>query len=369
MKTLILCVDRDDDFGVKADITSPIIGRKDNLRAAISLGLKDPEDSDTNSLFAAIQVYDQHRDMGEDAEIATVCGNKSVGTKSDRIIGIQLDTVIELSQPDHVIVVSDGAEDEFILPLISSRVKIDSIKRVIIRQQKNIEGTLYMIAKAMQDEKIGKNIMVPIALVFLIWGIFSMFNLFLIAIGATLIALGLYILIRALHLEEPALTVGRDIVDSLRTGKYILTTTTLLSLLFISVGLYNGWYSAFYVKSTEEFPLNILVFVENGLLYFIVAFLIYVFGNTVDTYIRTGQVIRSSLSAIIGAISIFFIFQAVNQILFYLLNQYFFDVIGEFNFPDVLINIAIGGFLGFFAIESYYYTKQHFPENGSTPQY
>ena len=222
MRTLILCVDRDDDFGVKAGITSPIIGRKDNLRAAISLGLKDPEDSDTNSLFAAIQLYDQYKDMDQDVEIATLCGNKSVGTKSDRIIAIQLETVLELTKPDHVLMVSDGAEDEFILPIISSRIKIDSIKRVIIRQQKNIEGTLYFIAKAMQDEKIRKNLLIPLSLVLLIWGVFLMFKNIEYAIGATLIALGLYILIRALHLEEPAVIVGKDIADALRTGKYIL---------------------------------------------------------------------------------------------------------------------------------------------------
>ena len=369
MKTLILCVDRDDDFGVKAGITSPIIGRKDNLRAAISLGLKDPEDSDTNSLFAAIQLYDQQRDMGDDAEIATLCGNKSVGTKSDRIIGIQLDTVLELTRPDHVIVVSDGAEDEFILPLISSRIKIESIKRVIIRQQKNIESTLYLITKAIQDEKIGKSILVPIALIFLIWGVFSLFGVVEYAIGATLIALGLYILIRALHLEEPVLAIGRDVFGAMRTGKYILATTTLLALAVLSIGLYQGWYLGMGIEDAPKFPLNIMVFFEHGILYFIAAFLIYILGSTIDTYVRTGSVIRSSLSAIIGALSIWFIFQAVNHILNYFINQYFFGVITTFDFPQVLLNVAIGGFLGFFAIESYYYVKQHFPKEPTTAQY
>ena len=171
MRTLILCVDRDDDLGVKAGVTSPVIGRKDNLRAAISLGLIDPEDSDTNSIFAALKIYDQYYDKNEDVEIASLCGNKRVGTKSDSIIAFQLETVLQSVKPDHVIVVTDGAEDEFILPIISSRVKIDSINRVIIRQQKNIEGTVYFIAKAFQDEKIRKNILIPLSLVFLIWGI------------------------------------------------------------------------------------------------------------------------------------------------------------------------------------------------------
>jgi putative membrane protein len=368
MKTLILCVDRDDDFGVKADVTSPIIGRKDNLRAAISLGLKDPEDSDTNSLFGAIQLYDQQRDMGEDAEIATLCGNKSVGTKSDRIIGIQLDTVLEMTKPDHVIVVSDGAEDEFIMPLISSRIKIDSVKRVIIRQQKNIEGTLYLITKAIQDEKIGKNILVPISLVFLIYGIFSILNWVIYANGAILIALGLYILIRALHLEEPTLAIGKDIINALRSGKYILAATSLIALATASIGVYLGWYHSLLISNAPSFPLNIVVFFEFGFAYYIAAILVYVFGKTLDTYIRTGLVIRSAVSIILGVISVFFIYSAVTHILTYFIQQYFFGNSIDFNFPNVLINIAFGGFLGFFAIESYYYVKQHFPEETTAPQ-
>ncbi len=362
MKTLILCVDRDDDFGVKAGITSPIIGRKDNLRAAISLGLKDPEDSDTNSLFAAIQLYDQQRELGQDTEIATLCGNKSVGTKSDRIISIQLETVIELTKPDHVIMVSDGAEDEFILPIISSRIKIDSIKRVIIRQQKNIEGTLYFITKAIQDEKVSKNILIPIALVFLIWGIFSLFNMAYYAIGATLIALGLYIMIKALHLEEPALRIGRDITEALRTERYILAASIIFSIFIICGGIFQGWTAS--NKEAEPFPFNILIFLEYSIIFYIAAALLYTLGQTLDNYLRTGAIIHSSFSIILGIFAIWFIFLAVNHIL-----QYFFNLIDHFNFLIVLLNIAIGGFFGFFAIESYFYVKEHFSKGSATAQY
>ena len=52
-RILVLYVDRDDDIGVKAKIKTPIIGREDNLKAALSFALSDPEDSDVNALFAA----------------------------------------------------------------------------------------------------------------------------------------------------------------------------------------------------------------------------------------------------------------------------------------------------------------------------
>ena len=92
MKTLILCVDRDDDLGQKVGVISPVVGRKDNLRAAIALALKDPEDSDVNSIFAALQEYDQKVNENQDVEIATICGDKDVGTRSDQILAAQLES-------------------------------------------------------------------------------------------------------------------------------------------------------------------------------------------------------------------------------------------------------------------------------------
>ncbi len=356
MRTLVLCVDRDDDLGVKAGITSPVIGRKDNLRAAIALGLKDPEDSDTNSMFAALKIFDQHYDNNEDVEIATLCGHRSVGTKSDSIIAFQLETVLQSVKPDHVIVVSDGAEDEFIMPIISSRVKIDSINRVIIRQQKNIEGTLYFITKAFQEEKIRKNILIPMALVLLIWGIFWIFKQVEYAIGATLIALGLYILIKAFRLEEPVIHIGKDFGEALQTGKYVLVTTTLLAVGILAIGFSQGFTVAT-ASDAPEFPLHLLIFLEKCFIYIMSAILLYTLGKTLDTYLRTGVILRSSVPILISVFSIWFIFLAINHLL-----QYFFHLISNFDFALFLLNIIIGGFIGFISIEVYHYIKVNYPD-------
>jgi len=152
-RTLVLCVDRDNDFGEKAGVNSPIIGREKNLEAANALMLKDAEDSDANALFSAISTFDSLRNSGEEVEIATICGNKNVGTVSDEVLGRQIDEVVLKVKPDDVIVVSDGAEDEFILPLIQSRIKVRAIKRVTVRQAPRIESMYYIVVKALKEEK------------------------------------------------------------------------------------------------------------------------------------------------------------------------------------------------------------------------
>ena len=47
MKTVIFAIDRDNDFGEKLGLKGPIVGRRANLKAAVSMGLHDPEESDT----------------------------------------------------------------------------------------------------------------------------------------------------------------------------------------------------------------------------------------------------------------------------------------------------------------------------------
>jgi putative membrane protein len=69
-----------------------------------------------------------------DVEIALICGDKNVGYRSDEAIVDELNIVIESAHPKGVILVGDGAEDEYIYPVISSRLPIDSVRKVYVTQ-------------------------------------------------------------------------------------------------------------------------------------------------------------------------------------------------------------------------------------------
>ncbi|MBN1455399.1 MAG: DUF373 family protein, partial [Methanomicrobia archaeon] len=127
-KTLVTCIDRDDDIGWKAGLVTPIIGKEALLSAATKLALADPEESDINAIFEAIRIYEQLRtgDTGVESEVVLIAGDRSVGAVSDRKIGQKIDEVLAQFHADSAILVSDGAEDEWIIPIIQSRVKIDS---------------------------------------------------------------------------------------------------------------------------------------------------------------------------------------------------------------------------------------------------
>ena len=165
-KTLILVVDRDDDFGEKGGVETPVIGIEAAQVAAMSLGVEDPEDSDVNALFAAMNIYNDLIKDNDDVEIALICGDKKVGHRSDSMLISELETVIDIVKPEHAILVGDGAEDEYIYPIISSRVPIDSVRKVYVKQAPGVEGFIYIISKTLRDPQKKKRFLAPIGILF-----------------------------------------------------------------------------------------------------------------------------------------------------------------------------------------------------------
>src|SRR5690606_32037948 len=102
---------------------------------------------DTNAIFQAIKTYDQLKAEGEDVEVAVIGGNHMNMLEGDRRIGELLEQVIGITGSTDCILISDGAEDEYVLPIIQSHLKVASVVRVIIKQLPNIEGTYYIIKK------------------------------------------------------------------------------------------------------------------------------------------------------------------------------------------------------------------------------
>ena len=57
---------------------------------------------------------------------------------------------------------TDGAEDESVLPILRSQVRVDAVRKIIVKQSKGIEGTYYYIMKALEDEKWRSRMLVPL---------------------------------------------------------------------------------------------------------------------------------------------------------------------------------------------------------------
>ena len=292
MKTLILNIDRDDDFGRKADVKSPIIGIKDNINAANKLGQADPEDSDLNAIFSAITIYNKFVKEKKDVEIATLCGDINVGIKSDEIITEQLEKVIEETKTDNVVLVTDGAEDEFVLPIIQSRIKITSINRVSVKQSKELEDTYYRLIKILEDDKVQKTFVLPIALVLIVGAIFVLLNMVASGFGAILLTLGLYLLIRVFRWERILAVAWSEIKAGFLTGRMSIYTYIIAFVIIIATFI-MAYFNISNVNIRSEIDVLRWIYFLNNIIWGIVlAILVALGGHIADVYVKNKKSLK-----------------------------------------------------------------------------
>ncbi|MEM0139026.1 MAG: DUF373 family protein [Ferroplasma sp.] len=247
MTTLILNVDRDNDYGVKAGIKGPLSGYGECYNAALKLISSDPEDSDSNALFGAIKVYEELQAKKENVEIALITGDEDVGAQSDEILAKQLEDVLGTQHYDDLILVSDGAEDDYIIPLISSRIKIRYVKHILIRHNENIESLYYYIVKGMKDKKISRKFTIPVGLLLLSYGIaLLIFTIYYIALtrsyiiapttGAVMlvtIVLGFYFISRGIEFNKVIMRLLSNFKEYSQEAKVPLLSYVVSTLIII----------------------------------------------------------------------------------------------------------------------------------------
>ncbi len=288
MDVLVLCIDRDDDLGRKAGVESPIIGRADNIDAALKLAMADPEDSDTNTIFGGIKVLDELVASGKVAEIASLAGDLKVGLTSDSKLAAQLEELIARFHPDGVIVVSDGAEDEAILPIIQSRIKVNGVRRVLVKQSPNLESTYYLLKQVFTDPKISHTVFIPPALALLMFALFSLLGYPSGAVVAITGAVGLYLLFRGLGLDDSMEAAKQTLRSSLYAGKIAFITYILAAMLVIIAtvrGVAYFW-QYFHEPMFPGYFMLVMIYLHESIWWYVVAALCVNLGKIMDLYLE-----------------------------------------------------------------------------------
>lgn len=288
MDLLVLCIDRDDDLGMKAGIDSPVVGRAANAEAALTMGTADPEDSDLNTIFGGIKAYDEFVAEGKDVEIVTLTGDTNVGLVSDKKIAEQLDILIERFHPAGVIVVSDGAEDEAILPIIQSRVKVNGVRRVLVKQSPNLESTYYLLKKVFEDPKISHPLFLLMSLPLLIYTIFSILGRSELAVVAITGAVGIYFFSRWLGLDDFIDDTKQAFTGSLYRGKVAFITYVLAAVLMVIATIQGA--TRFWDYYTGDiwygYITLVMIFINASVWWYVAAGICVNLGKILDFYLE-----------------------------------------------------------------------------------
>jgi len=205
-KLLVICVDRDDDVGEKTGITTPVIGRDACIEAAQRLALEDPEDADSNSIFFAVKTYEDLVSKGYKTQVVVVTGVENRGVQADEKVASEIKLVLKKFSADGAVIVSDGEDDEMVIPVIQSVIPVISVQRVVMQVSRTIEHSYAVFGKflklVMYNPKYSKFFLGVPGILLLIGGIGAVtgYNAEIFAVLVTI--LGGAFLIRAFDIDK-----------------------------------------------------------------------------------------------------------------------------------------------------------------------
>lgn len=243
-------MDRDGDIGTKTKVKTPVIGRKQNLDAAVTLALSDPEEPDANAMFEAVKIYDRlegENNPKETFEVATISGSETGGVGADRKVGAELSELLRSYPADEVVLVVDGYSDEAVLPLVQSRVPVSSVSRIVVKHSESIEETAALFSRylrtIMENPRYSRFILGVPGILVLIAGILWLFNVLSIFWIVFVFVLSAVMVIKGFGADRAAKSFYRWIREynppplRVQISSFSLVTGALL----LTLGVYYGW--------------------------------------------------------------------------------------------------------------------------------
>ena len=285
MTTLVICVDRSGTIGRTTNVPMPVAGWEAVRSLVTDVGLADPEDASVNCLLEALRVARDLRDGREEAVVAVISGESDSPIGADRSIAAQLSDLVDRYDPSSAIVVVDSAEDERVLPIIESRVPVDSVDRVVVRQAHDIESTYYLLKQFLADEQLRSTVLVPIGVALLLLPPLLYFLSPAAAVAAVAGLLGAALLYKGLAIDRLVAGVPERVREALYAGQVSIVTYVVAGGLTL-VGFFFGALATADLDAGVPVLVESMQFVHAAIPWFAVAGLTAATGRLLDELIR-----------------------------------------------------------------------------------
>lgn len=301
-RVLVLCIDRDDDLGRKIGRRGPIIGRDQNLQAGTDLLLADPEEADGNTMLQAVKIHDELIAKGKDVRVVTLTGSSNMGYDADKEVTDQFEKVLSEFPAESCVFVSDGADDEAVMPLISSRLKITSVRKVIMKQARELEQTWVVLLNKLREPYFAR----------LFFGIPALILLAFLASESLgfgwrpIIAIvGVYLLIKALGIEESLIATVKSIM--LPAGS-VASIVYFFAFVLLVLGVVMGA-NQYFEKIDEKFStLEAVAAAIQWFFLFVMAAFVAVFIGKVFMLYPSGKIFEIINSGILTFNNVLLVF-------------------------------------------------------------
>jgi len=254
-KVLVICVDRDDDVGIKTSEQTPSLGREKCLEIASKLALADPEDADSNTIFAAVKEFSELNKKGYDAEVGIITGKKDGGYEADRKIISEAEVLMDKFHCDSIILVVDGSEDESIIEILKRNFPVHSIKRITIKHSRRIEESYFVLGKYIKlliyEPKYSRFALGVPGLLLLAYSLMYYLGITRIALTVSLIIIGGALVIRGFDIGSWLLQFRSELgYTRPQPAGYIRIFSLLAGILISVASLYLAYVT---ISNSNEF--------------------------------------------------------------------------------------------------------------------
>ncbi|MGC8652147.1 MAG: DUF373 family protein [Candidatus Micrarchaeia archaeon] len=276
-RILVLAVDIDNDLYRKTKISGPVLGRADNLRAAAKLTLADPQDTDGNTMFEAVHKFDELRAAGLSVNIATVTGAEKEGYVADRELARQIEKVIDTFKSDTCVLVTDGQSDMRVLPILKTRIKVDSVDMVRMKQAEQFESTYFTLLEKLKEPHYARIVFGIPAVLLLLFAISYYFKL---GWQLPVALIGLYLILKGFGLENALIESFKGLGFSVERLSFVFY---IGAILFFIISLIIGSISYTSALKTISNGLTLTFYAIEGFLILLpIGLLLYLIGRIID---------------------------------------------------------------------------------------
>ncbi|MFH1664418.1 MAG: DUF373 family protein [archaeon] len=337
---MVVCVDRDNDLGRKAGVLGPVIGRQNNLNAAAKLGVADPGESDVNCLFGAIKKFDEVKKYYSAVEIVTLTGVGKQDFESDKEINEQLDKVLQEFPAEGFVLVTDGAEDDQVLPILQSRAPIISKETIIVKQASEVESTYYTIKEALKDPYLARIVFGVPGLILILYYVFGDLSIKLISLF-----LGFYLILKGFGIEEKMISTTRDFFQniSISRASFIFYVGSLFILAF---GVYQAFTAFNESLETDLFIKSISSLQETFFVFLFLVPVSFLIGKSIDSiHFKKAFYLRNYFMYGVSTLLLWFILDAGTLVLIGQTNLTWFILSMISSFVILLVSYKLSAVL------------------------
>ncbi len=278
-RILVLAVDIDNDLYRKTKITGPVVGRTDNLKAAARLALADPQDTDSNTMFEAVKKFDELKKAGFTTAVVTVTGAEKEGFAADSELSRQVDMVLEKFKADSCVLVTDGMSDSRILPILKSRLKVNSVDIVRMKQAEQLENTYFTILEKLKEPHYARIVFGIPALLLILFAVSYYLNY---GWQIPVMIVGLYLIAKGFGVEEAIVDSFKGLGFSIYRMSFVFYVAAIVFFI-ISIIVGAGSYSGAMQLRYANDPLTLAAYgLEGFLLLLPISMVLYLAGRLTD---------------------------------------------------------------------------------------